>query len=146
MSFYKKEFFKIFQNVINVGPIISPYCKGKSPKSINVEPMFIPYYSVEYPLSMCKELFPTFCSALRTIISKLKENIVGSKNVFNCMIIYFLLSGLMNRTSIDNEIYDDPNIMLNSRVPRRSVKQKWTYLRSDYYVHRAGSTVADPFR
>ena len=52
----------------------------------------------------------------------------------------------MNRTSIDNEIYDDPNIMLNSRVPRRSVKQKWTYLRSDYYVHRAGSTGADPFR
>ena len=52
----------------------------------------------------------------------------------------------MNKTSIDNEIYDDPNIMLNSRVPRRSVKQKWTYLRSDYYVHRAGSTGADPFR
>ena len=51
----------------------------------------------------------------------------------------------MNKTSIDNEIYDDPNIMLNSRVPRRSVKQKWTYLRSDYYVHRAGSTGADPF-
>jgi hypothetical protein len=52
----------------------------------------------------------------------------------------------MNKTSIDNEIYDDPNTMLNSRVPRRSVKQKWTYLRSDYYVHRAGSTGADPFR
>jgi hypothetical protein len=75
-----------------------------------------------------------------------KDCLPLQKSPINVIIyVKFLLSGLMNKTSIDNEIYDDPNIMLNSRVPRRSVKQKWTYLRSDYYVHRAGSTGADPF-
>ena len=44
----------------------------------------------------------------------------------------------MNETLFDNEIYDDPYVMLNSRVPRRSVTQKWTYLRSDQYLHRYG--------
>ena len=48
----------------------------------------------------------------------------------------YLIAGLMNETSISNDIYDDPNIMLNSRVPRRSLQQKWTHLRSDHYVHR----------
>ena len=48
----------------------------------------------------------------------------------------FIVLGLMNETLFDNEIYDDPYVMLNSRVPRRSVTQKWTYLRSDQYLHR----------
>ena len=41
----------------------------------------------------------------------------------------------MNETLFDNEIYDDPHVLLNSRVPRRSVTQKWTYLKSDKYLH-----------
>ena len=56
-----------------------------------------------------------------------------------------MFEGLMNETLLENEIYDDPYVMLNTRVPRRSIQQKWTFLRSDKYIHRAGASGAEPF-
>ena len=38
--------WKIFQNLINVGPLIRLYCLEKNPKLINVGPTFIPDYRV----------------------------------------------------------------------------------------------------
>ena len=58
---------------------------------------------------------------------------------------FFIFEGLMNETLLENEIYDDPYMMLNTRVPRRSIQQKWTFLRSDKYIHRAGASGAEPF-
>ena len=32
--------------------------------------------------------------------------------------------------------FDDPHVTLNPALPQRPIMQKWTYLRSDRYIHR----------
>ena len=32
--------------------------------------------------------------------------------------------------------FDDPYVTLNPALPQRPIMQKWTYLRSDRYIHR----------
>ena len=40
--------------------------------------------------------------------------------------------------------FDDPYVTLNPALPQRPIMQKWTYLRSDRYIHRSGYN-AEPF-
>ena len=43
-----------------------------------------------------------------------------------------------------NSTFDDPHVTLNPSLPQRPIMQKWTYLRSDRYIHRSGYN-AEPF-
>ena len=55
--------------------------------------------------------------------------------------------GIINaqNETMENEIFHDPYVDWNSRVPRRSAKQqKWTFIRGDEFVHRPG-VEAQPF-
>ena len=62
--------------------------------------------------------------------------------------IYFknlFYNGLYNSTWSNNDIYDDPNIPINSRVPRRSPIEKWTFIKNDQYIHRPFGPDPEPF-
>lgn len=68
-------------------------------------------------------------------------------NVYFTSLYYKGLINAQNNTE-ENEIYHDPHILSdgwNTRVPRQSIRQKWTHIRSDSYKHRSGNTGADPF-
>ena len=90
---------------------------GKRSK-INKRRAYVYYVLQCWVYIMCEKLFPTFCFALRTIISKLKENIVGSKNFFNFVITY-LLSAF--------------------RAHEQNFNWQWNLWWPQYYVEQPGS-------